>query len=264
MAAIRSEVQTMNTREQAAQKIMGFLESPDPGVLLLNGTHQNEKHVLALAAVFRRCPGPATALFRVNTKQNAGLFLSNAGISRVPAPGKCLNVEGCRLYVDTINSQSWKRTPHQLDVAVVYPVDSLGFDKGGECVEDLRRRGAQKILLVTWTDNRDFAWVDHYNPARVTYDAEAERPEYHTEMKTIEGAASSRDVPRNLPAYARKAPPERLIRLHCDRCRHSRWAELDQPYPGIQAIHNAASGQYRAKCLACGAEATDNYNWYGR
>ena len=85
----------------------------------------------------------------------------------------------------------------------MYPLDSFGVEEGTKCVADLIARGAKKILLVTWTDNRDLGWVDQYSPVRVTFDAEAERPDYHERMQ--EHVAGKRvEVPRNLPNYARR------------------------------------------------------------
>jgi len=253
----------MNTKEHAAEKITAFLKSSDQRVMLLNGTHQNEKHPLVVRSVFANC-SKATVLFRVNSMANAGNFLRPVGFSKAPKPGTALNApNGNRLYVDTINQRSWKSSPNAIDVAVVYPCDSLDADSGSECVEDLRQRGVKKILLVTWTDNRDFSWVDSYNPVRVTYDAEAERAEYHADMKKLE-AKVLKSVPVKLPEYAKSAAPEYLVRLHCDKCGSTRWAKLNRPYPGHAVLVNATTGEYEATCLVCGTHADDNYNWFER
>ena len=253
----------MNTKEKAVKGILSFLQS-DQQFLFLNGTYQNEKHPLALAAVLYQYPGPATILFRVNAQRNADIFLSPIGIRRSPKPGTPIRVEEHNLYVDTINPRSWNSSPSRIDVAIVYPTDSLNADKGGECVEDLVRRQANKIMLVTWTDNKDFGWVDQFNPVRVTYDAEEKRPDYHARMREIELKTSQKEVIKGLPDYAKTVPSEYLVKIHCRTCGSSRWARLNKPYPGKTALRNAEMGIYTATCLKCRTEEYDNYNWYGR
>ena len=64
----------MNTKEKATQGISDFLRS-DSKVLLLTGTHQNEKHSLALSLILSEYPSPASILFRVNHSMHIRSFL---------------------------------------------------------------------------------------------------------------------------------------------------------------------------------------------
>ncbi|MDD2475858.1 MAG: hypothetical protein PHI32_08100, partial [Dysgonamonadaceae bacterium] len=133
---------------------------------------------------------------------------------------------------------------------------------GQSRVQDLIDRNAKKIILITWTDNKDFSWVNQYNPCHVVYDAEEENPEYHQRVKEIElkHPRLSQQIKR-LPQYAKSTPGNYLIQIHCDKCRCSRWARLNKPYPGKTALGNAELGEFSAACLMCGYEAWDSYNW---
>ncbi len=253
----------MNTKQQAAQAIVNFLASNDR-VLFLNGTNQHQKHALALQAAITRYPAPATLLFRANSIEMADTFLRAVLTAKKPKPGEVMSIGGQSLYVDTINEKTWIKSPRAVDVAIVYPLESLQTDAGVACVHDFLQRGAKKIILVTCTNVKDFAWIEQFDPKRITYDAEAENPAAHTAMKAVERENFRVDKPSNLPAYAASTAPEFLIRLHCDHCNAGRWAKLNKSYPGLETITNAGAGEYTATCLKCGTEADDNYNWYGQ
>lgn len=249
------------SKQQATDEVTAFLNSGQQ-VLLLSGTNQNEKHQLALATVFTVCPPGTAVLFRVNKADNCEQFLRPLIQTRKkPRPGQRIGFDGYHLYVDTINPASWSSSPNPLDVAVVYPIDALNHAKADACMTDLLRRNAQKIILVTWTDNRDFAWVDQYGPVRVVYDAE-DRDYHERVMSHTTTKASTRRLPR-LPAYAKAVPREYLIRIACrGGCGGTRWARLNKPYPGPTPLRDATMGEFEATCLKCGHRASDNYNWY--
>ncbi len=65
-----------------------------------------------------------------------------------------------------------------------------------------------------------------------------------------------------IPQYAQKANPARLLHILCRDCGKNVMGELDQDYPGKEALKKAEMFQYGAKCLRCGYVARDNYNWY--
>lgn len=123
MIAFKYWESNMNTKEKAAQEIIDFIHSNNK-VLLLTGTHQNEKHVLAISLILSEYPAPATILFRTNHSNNTSMFLSSVlTLKTKPKTGKPINLQGSySLYVDTINQMSWKSSPSEIDVAVVYPV----------------------------------------------------------------------------------------------------------------------------------------------
>jgi len=219
----------MNTQEDVIKKLQKFFNSQEK-FFFLNGTHQHQKHPLAIAAAVQFTAHSSAILFRTNGKQNTGMFLRGAGIKQVPEPGAFIRVGNHQLCADTINPASWKKTASTVDIAIVYPIDSLQGDQRDRCVQDLEYRNAKKILLVTWTDNKTFSWVNQYNPIRATYDAEAERPDYHAEIKGIEAETMANDTPKNLPAYALSAQASHLCRIHCNTCNSSTWAELNMAY----------------------------------
>jgi hypothetical protein len=250
-----------NDARSALEALQSFLNSEDK-LVVVDGTHQNRKHVLALATALAIKGRTLRILFRANGRQNAGDFLRPLGIQRLPSPGDFLRLDGHRLFVDTINPRTWNASPSVIDIAVVYPLDSLAADTGSRCIEDLEYRRAGKILLVTWADIFDVTWLQDRRPVWVTYDAEQDDLAYHARVKVFTGDVRA---PRlKTPDYASRADPRYLIRLHCDRCRCGRWALLNKAYPGIAAINDAETGEYEAKCLVCGSTMVDNYNWYGQ
>ena len=91
----------MNTRAKATQDILSFLQSKER-VLLLTGTYQNRKHILALSLVFSHYPSPAKILFRANHLRNIKSFLSPVlKLNRTPKTGVPYNVKRrYELYVD--------------------------------------------------------------------------------------------------------------------------------------------------------------------
>lgn len=169
---------------------------------------------------------------------------------------------GRTLYVDTMNRASWRSTPQHVDVAIVYPLDALEPVED-ECVQDLVSRGAKRVFLVSWTDNKNFDWVDQLKPVRVVYDAEEEDPEYHQRMIKVISETYHERSPGKLPSYAQSTPYNLLVRILCrGHCGTTRWARLDEPFPGTTALKGAKMGEYRATCLVCGYTASDNYNWF--
>lgn len=256
----------MNTKAKAIQGLLSFIQSQEK-VILLTGTYQHRKHVLALSLILSKYPSPATVLFRANSSTGFTDFLAPVlDLTKKPRPGEPVDIQGgYQLYVDTINPRSWSSSPRNVDVALVYPLDSLNYDDGDECVQDLMRRNVKKIFLVSDTDNKDFGWTNQFNPEHVVYDAEEEDPEYHKRVTEVLSRFSpSPQIPtERLPEYAKSVPSEYLVQILCrGRCRTGRWARLNEPYPGKTALRKAEFGEYRATCLKCGHEATDNYNWY--
>lgn len=254
----------MNTRTKAAESILSFIRSGDR-FLLLTGTHQDRKHRLVLEVVLSRYPSPASVLFRVNSMRNATSFLSpTLKLTRNTRPGNPILVApDYRLFVDSINPASWRSTPSNIDVGVVYPLDSLRQDEGDDCVRDLVRRNVKKVFLVSWTDNVDFSWTNQFKPVHVAYDAEEENPEYHKRVMEVVSSARVETIFPRLPDYAKSTPDNLLVKILCrGRCNGTRWARLNKPYPGTSALREASFGEYRATCLECGYIASDNYNWF--
>lgn len=177
----------MNTLKKAICEIQEFLKSNNQ-ILLLRGTHQYKKHLLALSLV-RSDSNPARILFRANSVQNFGTFLSPIFKSRQRfVTGKQYNLKGGHsFFLDTINSRSWKSSPNNIDIAIVYPIDSLSKKTYKECIQNLQRKGAKKIILVSWTDNKDFSWTMSLDLVHVIYDAEEEDPNYHNRVLKIIG-----------------------------------------------------------------------------
>lgn len=254
----------MNTKAKAIQAIISFLNSNEK-VLMLTGTYQHEKHPLILRLVFSNFPSPANVLFRANSAQNFGTFLSTIlKLTKKPRTGSPLTISGgYRLHVDTINPASWGSSPREVDVAIVYPIDSLKWNEAEACVQNLLGKNARKIFLVSWTDNKDYSWADQFKPVKVIYDAEEEDPEYHKRMLEYLSDVSPSYSPRGVPDYASNTPTNLLIQILCrGTCNGTRWAVLNKPYPGESALKSADMFEFTATCLKCGYVASDNYNWF--
>jgi len=90
-----------------------------------------------------------------------------------------------RIHIDTINPRTWGKTPRNVDLAIIYPVDSLISGENerqvNNCIDDIDKRATKKIY-VTWTDNVNFRAIYNRFPVEICFDAEEERPEYHQEM----------------------------------------------------------------------------------
>ncbi len=69
------------------------------------------------------------------------------------------------------------------------------------------------------------------------------------------------EVPRNLPNYAKKADPEKLVNLDCRHCKTSRWAVMNVAYPGKDALQDE-DASYEATCLVCGNVDRSSSDWY--
>lgn len=65
-----------------------------------------------------------------------------------------------------------------------------------------------------------------------------------------------------LPKYASKADRNRIVRFLCKSCGSTVYGEMTTNYPGQDALKRSNLGDYSARCLKCGAEAKDSYNWY--
>ena len=66
----------------------------------------------------------------------------------------------------------------------------------------------------------------------------------------------------SLPAYAQNANRRRVVKILCKgECIATRWAEMTVDYPGKEILRRAEAFDYTAKCLKCGYQAKDPYNW---
>jgi len=252
----------MNDKITAEREIKDFLTSSDR-FLFLSGTNQFKKHSLVLKILCAQSAARKTVLFRGNSMDNVSNFLSDVfEISKKPKTGTPILIAGKhQLYCDTINSKSWGDAPRPIDIGIIYPIDSLDYLKDDSPVQDLIRRQAKKIFLITWTDNKDFSWVSSLTQRHVVYDAEDEDPEYHKRVLEVTEEVDDYTPAKKLPAYAKGTPGNLLVRCYCNTCRGMTYAKLNKPHPGKTILRNAQMGEYSAACLKCRHEANDNYNW---
>lgn len=101
---------------------MYFLKS-DRRILLLTGTHQNEKHKLVLQGIATTVYSPSSILFRVNNIENVAAFLNEHTTKFQTGTPYILGRH--TLFIDPITSSSWVKTKNNYDFAVLYSVDSV-------------------------------------------------------------------------------------------------------------------------------------------
>ncbi|WP_050614879.1 hypothetical protein [Bacillus testis] len=159
----------MNLLESAKAGIIEFLENDRQKVLLLNGTEQFKKHLLALymIGIFEK---RGTLLFRTNTLRNAEDFLqmkSRAESGHAYTYNKSLSV-----YIDTNSSFLWKETPSSVDYCILYPLESIEKEEAKKTiVSDAICRTAKKVFIVSSKPQAIEDWLTEFVDAVVHFDA---------------------------------------------------------------------------------------------
>jgi hypothetical protein len=173
----------MYGKEQAIFQIEGFLSSKEKG-LLITGTHQYEKHILAMKLINKHYKN-AHILFRINSLQNItdDPFLGCVGVKKQPKAGEKIRIGNNMYEFDSIfNRGTWSRTDYKFDFAICYPIDALARERDSKPIEDLfKQKDIEKIILCSWTDGSeyDYPFISNYYDRHVIYDAEEEDPAYH-------------------------------------------------------------------------------------
>lgn len=67
---------------------------------------------------------------------------------------------------------------------------------------------------------------------------------------------------KKLSEYTSGIPENRHVILYCEKCKCNRHAILDKDYPGEDILERSQLNDYTAKCLFCGTEYNDPYNWW--
>lgn len=173
----------MNNKATAIAQFEEFIKSDDKGILI-TGTHQYEKHKLAMAVINKHYNG-AKILFRINVLQNTANdeFLGWAGLRKQPKAGEEINIGRNYYQFDSFNNRgTWSKTDHHFDFAIVYPIDSLCREKDIKPIQNLfEHKQVKKIILCSWTDKAayDYSLFSEYYTNHIIYDALEEDPKYH-------------------------------------------------------------------------------------
>lgn len=173
----------MNGKDQAMQRITQFLQSDEKGILI-TGTHQYKKHILAMAMIDKYYTN-AHILFRINGLQKItdNSFLGCVGVEKRPKTGEEIRIGNNYYEFDSfLNRGTWSKTSNQFDFAICYPIDALSRKKDIEPIENLcRRKEIGKVFLCSWTDGNEYSYpfLSEYYDRHVIYDAEEEDPAYH-------------------------------------------------------------------------------------
>lgn len=167
----------MNTKEKASKEIFEFLES-DKKCLLLTGTHMFKKHELLISIL--NTTSDKKILFRANAMNNLGTILK---IGQNIKSGIPYGVHNNTWYFDSLEVTTWRRSPFDLDYAIIYPVGSmLRKDSYKKVLEDLNQKGVDKVFLVSCQETQDYSVLDRYVDYKVEYDAEEDDPDYHNRV----------------------------------------------------------------------------------
>jgi hypothetical protein len=66
-----------------------------------------------------------------------------------------------------------------------------------------------------------------------------------------------------IPKYAEDADPTRLVRIvGRGKCGSPRLTEMEQAFPDEVVLRRAQVFDHAARCLRCGYQAKDTYNWH--
>lgn len=172
-------------------------------VVVIHGTHQYLKFPVAFHALTEMAStNPGDYLIRMHKKSQADVIVQwdndvwtsqCVDLLRKKRP---LKMDNSKFYLDTLRSEKHFNT---LRGAVVY--NGALFDKHTDHLRKLLRAlgDTGKLLIPTWTDNIDDAWMDAFDPAFVVVHTPDE--DYHNRVlgnlghKSEESYTSPRSVP---------------------------------------------------------------------
>lgn len=174
----------MNTKAKAEKETLEFLSSEN-ATMVLSGTHMFKKHKLILSALANHCEN-LRILLRVNSLQNT---VSKDFLGFKMETGKPYKLGNNELYIDSMNTNSWRRTPNKFDILIFYPAGSLSNRKSIEVennLEDIFKvKDVNKIIFVTCQEGKysDISYLKEYdNIVHIKYDSEEDDIEYHNRV----------------------------------------------------------------------------------
>ncbi len=179
----------MNGQKDAIKSIGKFLKS-DKKCMLITGTHQFKKHILAMYVINKHYKN-AKILFRTNIMDN----LTNRNyigkfIDKKPKIAEKFEIDNNIYSADTFQQSSWWKTDDDFDFAIFYPIDAvLRNSVKPDCIDNLfNEKKINKIFLVSWTDHitDNYSKFEHYIDAKTIYDAEEEDVHYHRRVLGLE------------------------------------------------------------------------------
>ncbi|MBD5643220.1 hypothetical protein HYH96_04840 [Clostridium botulinum] len=171
----------MNTREQAEKKILEFLNSENR-TMVLSGTHMFKKHKLILNILAEQYEN-LKILFRVNSLKNTN---SRDFFGFEAQTGRIYELRKNILYIDSMNTKSWQKTPNDFDIIIFYPAGSLYNKNSLEVKNNLQdifyRKNVNKIIFVTCQEGEysNISYLKEYDDiVHIKYDSEEDDNEYH-------------------------------------------------------------------------------------
>ncbi|MBJ8054893.1 hypothetical protein JDS87_23815 [Bacillus cereus] len=157
----------MNNQEVASREIVEFLKSDTEKVMLIKGTNYFKKHALVLE-IINENKSLKRGLFRSDTLERVSVFFKDADLEIPNGAGKpagnTLLVENTVFSFDSFNKSTWKKTPSELDFALIYQIE-LFNRKTNELKDDfinniLKEKSIDKIFIVSnLEDHGDYEWL---------------------------------------------------------------------------------------------------------
>ncbi|PGM86832.1 hypothetical protein, partial [Bacillus thuringiensis] len=106
----------LNTCSEAKENLIEFMHS-DEKVVFITGTHQYEKHPLALSVIKEHAKS-SKVLFRTNSSQMLSSHFENKNLKL----GTFYKIGENKLCFDTINRRTWGNLSWEFDYSVLYPL----------------------------------------------------------------------------------------------------------------------------------------------
>lgn len=170
----------MNNEKQVISQIKEFVDS-DERVMLLSGSHKNNKHKLVMA-ILNEYFDNSKILFRANSLRNIpeNDFLGFAGISKIPAAGKISKIYNNYFEFDSFSKATWNRTNEKFNFSILYPIDAIVRNKSYGILDNLfNQKDIGKIFLVTCTDAvENYTSISDFCDKHVIYDFLEDDPEF--------------------------------------------------------------------------------------
>lgn len=143
--------------------------SSDKRTMFVSGNSKWKKIEVVMDYIFNNLENN-TILFRTNKLGN----IDNVGIpsdyvKTKKVAGKKYSIEKNEFYFDSmLTISTWNKFQEPIDVAIVYPVDSLYESKQEECIQDLlENEDINKIIFVSWVENKDLSYF--YNSNKIVF-----------------------------------------------------------------------------------------------
>ncbi|MCU5039316.1 hypothetical protein FC702_22775 [Bacillus cereus] len=168
----------MNSCESATRQINEFLASDKEKVILIKGTDYKRKFSLVLESLIQN-NNLNKGLLRFRTSNSISLFFDRTEYDVPKNIGKTKDVyliKNTTCHFDSFNKKTWRKTPSELDFALICPIESYNSESDVSKEEFLqnilKEKTIRKILLFSHRDDKgDYEWLNRYVDSTIEFDA---------------------------------------------------------------------------------------------